>query len=242
MTLKQRPCRSAAAVNLKPDRWPLKTAPLKRAAGHVDGPVGLEPLGHIVVAGDSHETALHPAAANRLGNGHRHHPRYRAVHDARKLVEGYDAAGATLQQRPGQIAAELLPGAQHLIRLDPTGRRAKAHGGEHLRYLFDWSIAQAVDNRPILRPTAWLIQLLAENVPGQCAFAAAGRADDQSDAPPLAQIRHLHGEPLCGAVAQRDIEHSGHLTNAERIEHRTIKLYFDLWHALDSARTGSQQR
>ena len=89
MTRKQPPRTTPATKDFKLDRRSPKTPPRERGRGHVEHPVGLEPLGHVVVARDGHEPAGDPARANPLGNRRRADPRDVAIDDAGELVEGH---------------------------------------------------------------------------------------------------------------------------------------------------------
>jgi len=137
------------------------------------------------------------------------------------------------QQRAGKVAAELLAAAEHAVRLQPARRRRKTDGGQHLGDLFRRQLAESVDYRAIGRPAPRLIDPVAEDCPGDCAFAAARRPDDQTD-PPVVGVREsvgrLHREPLDDRFRRRQIEHPRHLPHAERIEDRTGSFYVDRRH------------
>ena len=90
---KHPPRSTPATKDLKLDRRSWKTPPVERRGGHVDNPVGLEPLGYVVMTGDGHEAAPHASAADRLGNGRRGDPRHVAVHHAGEFVEGEKRKG-----------------------------------------------------------------------------------------------------------------------------------------------------
>src|SRR6187551_3382272 len=90
MTRKQSPRSISRAEQIEPDRWPPKTPPLTRASRHVHDPVGLEPLGDVVMAGNRDESAIHGSAADRFGDGGTADPRHVTIDDAGEFIEGDD--------------------------------------------------------------------------------------------------------------------------------------------------------
>jgi hypothetical protein len=64
-----------------------KTPPLQMAGGHVEHPIGLEPLGHVIVTRDGDEPARNITAANALGDGRRTGAGDVAIDDAGEFVE-----------------------------------------------------------------------------------------------------------------------------------------------------------
>ena len=184
MTRKHPPRTTPATKDFKLDRRSPKTPPDETGRRHVDHPVGLQPLGHVVMAGDRHEAAADPLRADAFGNCRRNDPGNVAVHHAGELVERDHLAGvAAAGKGPGQIAAELLPVAQHAVRLDPTRRRGEADRGKEVRDFLNRALAQSVDDCLVGRPLLGPVEAPAEQRPGDGAFAAARGAHDQPDLP-----------------------------------------------------------
>src|SRR5688572_19818388 len=112
MTRKQSPRRMLATNDFDTDRRSPKSPPLTLTGGHVDNPIGLEPLGNVIVTGNRNKSAMHQSAANRLGHGGAADARDVPVDDACELVKGHDRLGLirlilqTARERPREIAAE----------------------------------------------------------------------------------------------------------------------------------------
>ena len=87
MTRKQPPRLTRATNDFKLDRRSPKTPPLERRGRHVDDPVGLEPLGHVVVARHGDEAAADAARANPLRHRRRNDPGDVAIDDGGEFVE-----------------------------------------------------------------------------------------------------------------------------------------------------------
>jgi hypothetical protein len=64
-----------------------KTPPLEPGIGHIQDPIGLEPLGHVVVASHRHESARDVPATNPLGNRRRANLGNVAIDHAGEFVE-----------------------------------------------------------------------------------------------------------------------------------------------------------
>ncbi len=229
MTRKQRPRTAPATKDCKLDRRSWKTPPRERRGGHVDDPIGLEPLGDVVVAGDGDEAAGDPPGPQRLRRRRRDHPRHVAVHDAGEFVEHHRPVGrATAGQRAGQVAAKLLAVAQHVVRLDPTRRRAEADGRQQAGDLLDRAVPQPVDNRLLRRPLPRTIDAAGEHGPRDGALAAAGGPHDQPHAPvaALPAVGKIDAKTLRRPLRQRNVEHARYLLHAEGIEDRAIDRHF----------------
>ena len=90
------------------------------AVGHVDDPIGCEPLENVVVAGDGDETAVDLSAANCFRDGGGADAGHVAIDDAGEFVEGDQGQGGRWKaegwrnftfgcgQCSGEIAAKLV--------------------------------------------------------------------------------------------------------------------------------------
>ena len=90
MVRKQPPRTAPATKDIKLDRRSPKTPPGESAGGHVDDPVGREPVGHVVVARDGHEPAADLAGSDAFAHRGRDDSRDVAIDDAGELVENDD--------------------------------------------------------------------------------------------------------------------------------------------------------
>jgi hypothetical protein len=100
MALKQLPRVHLAPVDLELDRGtaPIarivrgvapKTPPFQLASRHIDNPIRLQPLDHVVVTSHRDEPARHPPASNPFRNRRRTNLGHIAIDNARKFVENY---------------------------------------------------------------------------------------------------------------------------------------------------------
>ena len=189
---------------------------------------------HVVVAGDGDEPPRDPPAPQRLGRRRRHHPRHVAVHHAGELVEHdeFFRGRVALRQRAGQVAAELLAVAEHLVGLHPARRRAESHGRKQAGDLLDGAVAQPVDHRPLRRPLPRTIDAAGEHGPCDGALAAARGPDDQAHPPRLGVqcLGQLDAKTLARPLPQRHVEHPRHLLHAKGIEHRAINRHVHCAH------------
>lgn len=90
MTLKQGPRRSSTAMDLNFERRSPKPPPVEFARRHIERPIGLEPLGDIIMTGDSDEAAANSTGANSFGDCGRPDFRDVAIDDAGEFIEGDD--------------------------------------------------------------------------------------------------------------------------------------------------------
>jgi len=70
-----------------------------------------------------------------------------------------------------KVTRELFAAAEHVVRLDPGRWRAETDGGEKLGDLFGGKVTEAVDDGAVRRPVAWRVEVVAEGVTGDGAFA-----------------------------------------------------------------------
>src|SRR5262245_19224813 len=136
MTRKASPHSCPATVELQFDGGPPKTPPVIRrgrlfilfidvvmrkfARRHVDRPIGRQPLEHVVMARDGHESTLNLLVADGFSHRRRTDARHIPIHYAREFIEHYKRRPAA--ERSGQIAAKLLAVAEYLVGFDPRGR------------------------------------------------------------------------------------------------------------------------
>jgi len=120
MTLEYFPERSIGRAAAKFDARSPKPPPCERPARHVQHPVRLQPLDHILMARDCDKSFGDPQwrlEPYRLRSRRRGDFRDGAIHHAAELIECDD--GTAQQKRPCQLAAKLFAVAEHRVRLEP---------------------------------------------------------------------------------------------------------------------------
>ena len=162
------------------------------------------------------EFTRHSIRLDSFGNRRRAYFRNIAINNACELVEDHHFRfGNSVAEGLCQIASKFFTVAQNVIGLDPTRWRTEPHRRKQFRDFLDRHVAETVDDGLVLRPISFGIQIVAEKMFGDRAFAAAGRADDQTDFSRLRQRWVFNRKRLRRFGFNRNVEHSGNLRNAK---------------------------
>lgn len=178
------------ANDLQFDLWPSPNRP-PCGIGHFEfsrvrfvNPIRLQPVKHVVMAGDGHEFL--PAPPDRLGDCCTANLSDRSIHYRRELV--YHSQGWHLGQRPGHIDSELLAVAEHVEWAHPRWRRRESDRREQAGDIPDsHRFREAVQNASIGWPVPARNKFLTECLFRQRRFAGTTRTHDDTDIPRIRQ-------------------------------------------------------